>query len=265
MKSLIYANNDHGLPEGSFIISPSMVSGFNDKKHEWYRSQVLKEELFEGNTSTVLGTCVHRMAEYFLNGLDVDFDEINNYIDSISNLDIDKFFIKEQYPIMGRTLINHLIATSIPKISEESVSICIKDNVYLAGTFDALDNGTLIDFKTTSVKNPKESIPYYYKWQLLSYAYALRANNIEVNSIKLIYVTTNETNRVSDKTGKPLKDYPSKIVEIVEPITDSDMRFIEDYLKLIAETYLKGEECPELIYLLYGDYRLKEHIDSPFK
>ena len=38
------------------------------------------------------------------------------------------------------------------------------------------------------------------------------------------------------------------------------MRFIEDYLKLIGETYLKSKESPELTYLLFGDYRLKGKV-----
>lgn len=263
MKELNYKEN-YNLPEGSFRISPSMISKFTDKKWEWYRSEVLGEETFKGNTSTFLGTCVHRVLEYFLKGKEVDYEEIESYIDSIMNLDVDKEFIRNQYRVMSQAVIKHLITTTVPEISEETVSVNVKDSVYLAGTFDALYKDVLIDFKTTSSKSPKLEIPYYYKWQLLAYAYALRKNNIEVNYIKLIYVTTNEVNRISEKTGKPLKDYPSEVVEVTEPITEDDMKFIEDYIKLIAETYLKGEELPELIYLLYSDYRLKKHFDTPF-
>lgn len=263
MKPMNYQEN-YNLPEGSFRISPSMLAKFNDRKHEWYRSQVLGEKVFEGNTSTFLGQCVHRMVEYFLHNQDIDFDEINKYIDDITVLDVDKEYIKEQYPIMGRTLINHLIATVVPEKSEENISMKILDNVYLAGTYDAYHKGAVIDFKTTSSKNPIDSIPYYYKWQLLAYAYILRANDIFVDSIRLIWVTTSEVNRVSEKTGKRLKDYPSIVKEVIEPITDDDMKFIKDYVSLIAETYVKGKENPELVYLLYSDYRLKEHFDSPF-
>lgn len=262
MKPLKYENNTYNLPDGVFRISPSMVAKFNDKKHEWYRSQVLGENTFEGNTSTVLGTCVHRMAEYFLKGIEPDYNEINNYIDSL-DLDIDKSFIKEQYVIMGRTLIKHL-SKNTPNLSEQEVIAHMKDNVYVGGTYDALDRDILIDFKITSSKNPSDTIPYYYKWQMLTYAYALRKNNIPVNFIKLIWITTNETGRISDKTGKPLKDYPSVVKELIEPITEDDMRFIEDYLNLITETYLEGIKNPKLIYLLYADYRLKDRFDSPF-
>ena len=66
LKSLDYKENYETLiPEGNFRISPSMVAKFTEKKWEWYQSQVLGNSEFNGNTATVLGTCVHRCAEVF--------------------------------------------------------------------------------------------------------------------------------------------------------------------------------------------------------
>ena len=81
---------------------------------------------------------------------------------------------------------------------------------------------------------------------------------VDINRIRIVWITNNIVGRVSEKTGKPLKDYPSQVIPVTQIITDEDMQFIEDYLRLIAETYLKGVEDPKLVYLLYSDYRLKE-------
>ena len=78
--------------------------------------------------------------------------------------------------------------------------------------------------------------------------------------MRLVWITNNVVGRISEKTGKPMKDYPARVVAITQVITEDDMRFIEDYLKLIGETYLKSKESPELTYLLFGDYRLKGKV-----
>ena len=63
---------------------------------------------------------------------------------------------------------------------------------------------------------------------------------------------------VLEHNDKPLKNYYSMAYPITEQITEEDMRFIDDYLHLIAETYQMAKDNPELTYLLFADYRLKE-------
>lgn len=260
LKPMDYKENYSGLlPEDVFRISPSSVYKFTDRKWEWYRSQVLGEETFTGSTSTVLGSCVHRIAESYIKLKKVDKDEIYSYIDSFaSNTDIDREFIKEQFIPMGQALIDYLRVHGIPDKSEDTIATELIPGVWVAGTADAVIGDTLVDFKTTSKTTPDDYIPNYYKWQLLTYAWVYRKLGIDINRIRIVWITNNVVGRISEKTGKPLKDYPTQVVPVTELISDDDMRFIEDYLKLIGETYLKGKEDPSLVYLLYSDYRLKE-------
>ena len=260
LKPMDYKENYEGLiPEGSFRISPSSVSKFADKKWEWYRSQVLGLEVFAGNFYSVLGSCVHRIAESYTKLRKVDKQELYDYIDASECLEQEeKEKIKEQMIPMGQALIDYLRVHGIPEKSEDTICTEILPGVYVAGTADALIGDTIVDYKTTSKTTPDDYIPMHYKWHLLTYAWVYRKLGIDVTRMRIVWITQNVVGRISEKTGKPMKDYPSQVVPVTELITDDDMEFIEQYLKLIAETYLKAKECPELTYLLYSDYRLKE-------
>ena len=268
MKSMNYQENYADLiPDNAFRISPSMIYGFTDKKWEWYRTQVLGESGdFLGNTSTVLGSCIHRIAERYIKTRDTNLDELKAYVDDMSMLipDLDKEFILSQLEPMGKVLIEYLNLFGIPERSENRIAVKLTDNVYVGGTADALIGDTLVDFKTTSMSTPREYIPNNYKWQMLTYAWIYRKLGIEVNNIRVVWITHNIEGRISEKTGKPLKDYPSKVVPITQSITEDDMRFIDDYIHLIADTYLMGKAKPELVYLLYSDYRLKPDVTLNF-
>lgn len=266
LKPLDYKENYKDLiPEGNFRISPSTIGKFTDKKWEWYRSQVLGEETFTGNTSTVLGTCIHRVAEVctkFQNSDERDIlrTEIPEYIDSFkNNPEIDTAFIGEQWKPMGNALINYLNLFGYPERSEDAIAYKICDGVYVGGTADAVIGNTLVDYKTTSNQSVSDTyIPNNYKFQLLAYAWIYRKLGIDIQNIRIVWITQHIVGRISEKTGKPLKDYPSTVIPVTQVITKEDMDFIESYLKLIAETYLKSKECPELTYLLFSDYRLKD-------
>jgi hypothetical protein len=118
--------------------------------------------------------------------------------------------------------------------------------------------GVIVDYKTTSDKTPKNYIPMYYKYQLLAYAYIYNKMGIYVDRIRIIWVTRNDVGRISEKTGKPMKDYPSQAVEVTEQITETDLLFIESILKLISESAYTAIKHPELAYLIFKDYRLKK-------
>ena len=266
LKPMNYKENDYGLPEDILRISPSSIYEFTSRKWDWYRSQILKEELFTGNTASVLGSCIHRVAEVYIKKNTLDLDELTEYVNSQTDPEIDKEYILSQIKPMANALIYFFNLYGKPTKSEEIVKYKLSDKVYLAGTYDALMGDILIDFKTTSRLNAPTEIPMNYKWQLLSYAYALRLNGVNVNKVRIVWITTHETNRISEKTGKPMKDYPSTVSMVTDVITDDDIRFIDEYLKLITETYEASLKYPELTYLLYSDYRLKDisKFDNPF-
>lgn len=256
--------SDYGLDGKSFRISPSMVYQFTSKKWLWYQEQVLGNSQFEGNTSTILGTIIHRIAEEFTKTKKVNKQALYDYIDTFKDRDdVDIEYIKEQFMIMGQELINYLTTFGVPDKSEKEVSFNIMENVFIAGTIDAIENDTIIDYKTTSNLTPPTKIPDSYKYQLLTYAWICKKLGMNIEKIKIVWITHNQVGRVSEKTGNPLKDYPATIATTAEVVDEDDLRFIDDYLHLVAETYLKTKENPELAYLLFADYRLKE--DPNFK
>ena len=260
LKPMNYKENYEGLiPEGAFRISPSAVAKFADKKWECYRSQALGEEVFKDNFFSVLGSCVHRIAESYTKLQKVDKQELYDYVDASECLEQEeKDRIKDQMIPMGQVLIDYLRVHGIPEKSEDAICVELMPGVYVGGTADALIGDTIVDYKTTSKITPDDFIPMHYKWQLLTYAWIYRKLGVDVTRMRIVWITQNVVGRISEKTGKPMKDYPSQVVPVTELINEEDMEFIEQYLKLIAETYLKAKECPELTYLLYSDYRLKE-------
>lgn len=282
------------IPEGAFSISPSSVNKFIEKPHVWYREMLLGEKDFNQSTSTVLGTITHFCAEEFITNKKVDYIEIYKYIYSnccLPNADIEAQFnsyapyslskddeadidawlrtnsvstevdanhILDQWRIMGQTLIDHLRQTGIPQQAEPLVKAEVKPGYWASGSIDAIRNGQVIDYKTTSDKTPKSYIPMNYKYQLLTYAWICHKNNILIDRISIIWVTQSELNRISEKTGKPLKDYPSQAVTVTEVVTQADLDFIEGILSMIADTVQASTDYPHLRHVLWKDPRLKE-------
>lgn len=197
----------------------------------------------------------------------------NFILNNCDNPDIDAQTILDQWKPMGQTVINHLYTEGVPQRSEELIKAQIPvenlplgitppdDSIsfFASGSCDAvLNDSVLIDYKTTSDKTPKNYIPMHYRYQLLTYAYIYNKMGIPVDRIRIIWVTRNETNRISEKTNKPMKDYPSQAVAVTEQITEQDLLFIESILKLISETVYMYKLYPQLAYTLFKDYRLKE-------
>lgn len=283
------------LPENTFGISPSSISKFMEKPHLWYREMFLGEKDFNGNTSSVLGTVTHFCAEQYIKHKKVNYEEIYKYIysqtclgydDSIflslttedekvdyidthcNNPDIDGTYILNQWRPMGQALINHLIKTGVPEISEPMVKAEIKPGYWASGSIDAIrgigsdftnpkGTGQIIDYKSTSDLSPKPYIPMNYKYQLLTYAWICSKNGIPIDRISIIWVTNNVVGRISEVTGKPMKDYPTQAVTVTESITQTDLDFIESILDMIASTCQASKDDPSLTWLLFKDPRLR--------
>jgi hypothetical protein len=70
-----------------------------------------------------------------------------------------------------------------------------------------------------------------------------------------VYITRNNTGRYNDK-GKALKDYPSQVHIITEPVTNDTLSIIEGVLKLVAHSVQHWNTHSEHRYLLAQDFRL---------
>ena len=91
----------------------------------------------------------------------------------------------------------------------------------------------------------------------MAYVWLLRALGRKVKRFRIVYVTTDVTGRISETTGKPLKDYPTTVTSIVHEVTNDDMELIDGVLRLVAESVKTFKEKPELRHLLAQDMRMK--------
>ena len=257
-----YNNGTKELPANSFRISPSQVSKFFDSTSAWYRNAVFGEqEEIKNRTPIELGNCVHAAAHMYFDTGTVDHVAILNYINSITDPEVDKSIISAQYPIMLETL----LANFDPQQATYAEMFIDKDllpNIYVGGSIDLFDKarGILYDYKTTgsldSARIPT-SFPRAYYFQQLTYAYLLKEKGFNVNYVKLLYITRANVNRISPKTGKPMKDYPSEFHIVTEEVTQEKLDFIESCLMLIAESVQAFKNNLELQHIIAQDYRLK--------
>lgn len=260
---LDYVSGATIIPDGAFKISPSKVYKFINKPHFWFQSEVLGEDTDDGSTASKLGTIVHFCAEEFIKTGKVDTNEVEKFISEITNPDVDINYISEQWKPMSQALIDYLADNGLPQRSEELISHEIMPGYWVAGSADAVQGDCLIDFKTTSNLTAPTDIPIYYLYQLLTYAYIYNKMGVPINRIRIVWVTNNIVGRISDKTGKPMKDYPATVSTSTQVITNEDMDFIESILKLIAEKVAYYKANPETAYLLFNDYRLKQDNNEP--
>ena len=252
------------LPEGAKMkISPSSFAKFIESPHVWYRTQILKEDPFSHNTSTVIGTIVHYCAEMVSKGEEVDKKAIEEYIDSWDlHDDYDPRVVRQDYPAMAETLVNDYVIRHDMIEAEVQHMVELIDGYYAGGTLDRLeglvDDCMIVDYKTYNSKTKPKAIPAYYKYQLLVYAYILRMLGYTVTRIRLVYVNRNIDGGISEKTGKPLKSYPPEVTVLTESITEDDFDFIEDLLELCVDSVKATEKHPELTHIIWHDARLKQ-------
>jgi CRISPR/Cas system-associated exonuclease Cas4 (RecB family) len=250
------------IPEdGVFKISPSSFSKFVERPHAWYRQEVLKEDVFEYNTSSVIGTIVHYCAEKVAKQEEVDLDEIERYISKHGeNDDYSARVVRAQFQNMAERLVNDYVLNREFLEVESQVRTEIKDNFWAAGTLDILegtnDDCLLGDYKTYSSKTKPRTIPQHYKYQLLTYAYILKQSGYNVTRIRLIYINRHIEGEISEKTNKRMKSYPPEVTILTEVITQEDIDFIEGLLLLCVDSCLASDNYPELNHVIWHDPRL---------
>lgn len=262
---LDYNNGSGVLPEGAFRISASSFNMFMTAPHQWFREHVLGEEGFTGSTASVIGTCVHYIAEKYAKGKHPDVMQIEQYITNhTDNENVDCAEVRRQYKMMGEALVNQYISTNKPYRVEEFISHEMYPGIFPSGSCDAVhgsdSDACIVDYKTYNSNTKPKNIPLGYKYQLLIYAYLYGLQGVNVTRIRLVYLSRyTDTRGISEKTGKPIgkESYP-EVTVLTEEITDEDIEFIKSVLSLCAETYIKYKEDPSLAFLLYRDYRLKE-------
>lgn len=262
----------------SFRIQASGIAKFFSQTSNWYRDKLLGlDEGFNGNTSSVLGTCLHWAAEnwtkqYWTQEVK---DEMYAYIELESTRDpeIDAATIKQQLTPMWKVL-RQFIDNDPGGLVEPKVEIEIMPGITVGGSIDRIkpigDNtiytdieqlrGKVVeiqDWKTTGNKTPPTTMTKDYQWQLLVYAWVLKEKyDITVTTISDVFITRNEVGRISPTTNRPMKDYPSTIGVVSEPVTAESLEFIKSLIMVVAHSVHRFVTTPQDRFLLAQDFRL---------
>lgn len=254
-----------------FRIGASSFSTFVEKPWRWYKEQVLNLDGFEGNTSSVIGTICHVAAERVAKQLDFTKEHVEEFLTTIDNPEVDKDEVRNSYPEMAKALVNSYVLAKKPSMYEVEpfLELDLGDGISAGGSIDRVEavswdtsktennkykpiSVRICDYKTYNSKTKPKQIPQHYKYQLLVYAYVYnKIKGIPVEEVRLIYVNRPIDGGFSEKTGKPLKSYPSEVTVLTEQISQSDLDFIESLIYLAKEKLLATEKYPELSHLLW--------------
>lgn len=266
LNRLDYNYGNKSIP-GTFRISASQISNYFDATCNWYRKNLLGEDVgFLGSTSSVAGTCVHFAAEsYVKNNLQLpqeDKDEMYAYIEEQAQKFpdlVDPIQCREIISPMWRSLRDYL-QQNPGGLSEPFLEVEILPGITVGGSIDRLlvpNDSTIYtsldqlagksvyiqDWKTTSTKYASDksitqsAMTKNYEWQLLVYAYVLKkAYNITTLAIQDIFITREHEGEISEKTGKRGKSYPSVVVPITKPVTPESLEFIESIINIVAHS-----------------------------
>ena len=266
---LQYNDGKDTLPDGAFRISPSQIGMFFAYPRIWYENQFLNKNKFLGNSGSVKGTGMHAVAEKYAKDKvvnETDVLAVEEYIGEQAALydTVEEDEVLKHWKHMGIALVNY-IKDDLPTHAEDFKAMEIMPNIWLGGSIDAYNEntGTVTDYKSYGggLSAPK-AIKFEYKIQLLAYAMLYRNEGYQVNTIRIIYVTNHNVNRLNAK-GKPLPDYPAKATELTLAMTPELWEEAENAIQLIADTVTLHKAHPEYIYLLYKSMALKENKELP--
>lgn len=281
-------NNGTGILEpGDFRISASGIADYFSQTNTWYRDNLMGESSFNGSQATLIGSLIHFCAEQYAKQQTLTADDrqqLSNYLTKSTDQSYadhiegtNRADAEAHYKIMGQTLINDYVATNMPCCVEPFIAHEVLPGIYVGGSVDNLTNGAqmtdnnvanistdipmmIVDYKSTSTKPTSlpSGINFKQRLQLLTYAFVLKKEyGITTDRIRIVYTTKDDCGRVSEKTGKPLKDYPSEVKVLTEQIVTEDYEYIESIINTIAHSVKLWNTNPELRYALAQDWRLK--------
>jgi hypothetical protein len=242
------------------LLSPSQLSKFFEFPKVWYEENILgKESDFKGNTSSVLGTICHHIYECVTTNTPVTREAINEelikHFTDNPNSDVNIQEVMDLYPKITSSVVNGYILPRNRICSvkvEQQIVHELSKGIYIAGTYDRLELdksegiSVLCDFKTVSTKPNTTTIPFHYKIQLLSYAYALERKGMPVDYIRLIYGV------------RPTKTIPARCITVTEEYDSNAEDLIVKTLTLVRDSINIIREKPELTYLIFKSMDLKE-------
>ncbi len=223
------------LKSGQIRISPSGISTLIDNQYGWYKSNILKEDRFTGNSASRLGTIIHHRIEHFYKGTAHNKQEEIDWLTKEGEIDI--WAITEAIEPMWEVWLKEY-GNIYPKMDkcEEWLEFEPNDNIKVSGTVDGIVGDTIVDWKTTSTK--KSSLGDY-KYQLYMYAYLARELGHTINNVSVCYIV------------KPTKTLPARVFVITEPIEDEAMSWLIARVQLESRLLVECRDDDSLVEKYY--------------
>lgn len=225
--------------DGKIRLSPSSFCNFYESAGNWYKTQILKDNEFTGNTNTVVGTIIHARLGAYWSGVKVDSDTELEYISQYdANPEVDCWKVADDVDRLFEAICEEHseFLRDKPEEVEQSLQFEIPDSEYfIGGTFDYRRKNVLGDIKTIST-TPK-AIKFNHKFQLYTYEMLRRLNDMtECDTIEVLYIV---------KLKKP------KAVIIQEPIDEEFMEYVKtEYKKMVVRLDMckDNEDLAELMF-----------------
>ena len=234
------------IPEGHIKIKPSGIANFWNYPSSWYKDTFLGEQTFKGNTASELGSVIHELADKAAGNEYITRTEVNEYIDSIDNEDVDKQVIKDNWYEMSELLINQYVLRNIPDLHEHSMQLDLGDSITMAGTLDGYYNSGIVnDYKSTGKKPKTDAISWNHWVQLMAYAKMLVEEGKEVNRLRITWIV------------RPTATLPARLFVVNHEVTDKDWKEFDDILKIMVDTIKLSQSQPELNHVLFKSMNLE--------
>ena len=223
-----------------YLFSVTQMNEFFINPNNFFRKVILKEDIPFATDSTALGTLIHYAISQAHMRDELHDNEIKEYLDSLSEFNINYPWIMDKFNQMKDLVVPYARNLSIaePDEFEKAHLLKLDEHIYLGGTLDCRYSNIIIDYKTTSKLTITENdeLPEKYINQLYTYAYMLHQEGIAVDKVAVMYMTIPEVGRISEKTGKAMKDYPCRCFVVEKYLQQEKMDEIVKRIELIKET-----------------------------
>lgn len=200
--------------EGNYVLSPSGARNFLANRRQWFRSTIKKENVFSGNLNTTIGSLIHRVAEDYYDGTLGKNGLLDKWkATAIAGQHTDA--IPEYEGLAPVFIKQYLQRYPIPHDVEGYLQYEVKDNIWICGSYDALELNedgtyTLIDFKTSS-SSSKDMEAYIL--QLSIYTVLLGAlKGFTVSKLRIVQIVKNVKPKINIIEDIPNVDYAKKVL-----------------------------------------------------
>ena len=251
--------------QGGIVLSPSGIAKFFNEPNEWYMDRIGKTT-FDGNSNTVLGNAIHGAIDAYWAGDEVTEADVELWVqiayetqmnevvgkdkfgNDIPKVDID--FVMQNFKQMFIVWESEY-AGKYPKpdLREHPVRMDVQEEpvpMILAGTIDGYeeDRKVVIDYKTCGRK--PAGITESHRLQLTSYAFAMIAEGIEVDTIRAVYVQ------------RPTKTLPARVWIFDEELDDKMLLTMVDTIEMMKGSWNAALEYPDLTKYLFRPNRVSK-------